>query len=103
MDSSFASRTRIRERSVPVVEACCNAGYHRNKAVAIGAVSYYIDHFVAARVLKFTYGVPCETTYDPSDPEHARRFNKSYVDEIGTRYVRGAFDTMLTRVRRAHS
>jgi len=87
----------------PGVEAGCNAGYHRNKAVAIGAVSYYIDHFVKARVLKFTYGVPCETTYDSSDPEHARRFNKSYVDEIGTRYVRNAFDTMLTRVRRAQS
>ena len=96
-----SSRTRIRERSVPGVEAGCNAGYHRNKAVAIGAVSYYIDRFVTTRVSKFTYGVSCDITYNPSYPAHAMRFDKSYVDAVGKTYVRGAFATMLTRVRHA--
>ena len=76
---------------------------HSNKAVAIGAVSYYIDHFVTGRISKFTYGVGYNIIYKSSDPERARRFDKSYVNAMGKRYVRGAFDTMLTRVRHAQS
>ena len=76
---------------------------HRNKAVAIGAVSYYIDHFVTARISKFTYGVPCHLPYDSSDPELVRRFDKSFLDAAEGRRVPGAFRTMLTRVRHAQS
>ena len=56
---------------------------------------------MTTRVSKFTYGVPCEIGYDPSDPEHVQRFDKSYVDEMGERCVQDAFHTMLTRVRHA--
>ena len=73
----------------------------RNKAVAIGAVSYYIDHFVTTRISKFTYGVPGNIVYDPSNPEHVRRLNKSYIDSMGDRRIPDSFVTMLTQVRRA--
>jgi len=72
---------------------------HRSKAVAFGAVSFYVDHFVTGRRSKFTYGVPCITRYNPSDPEHVRRLHKSFVDSMEERGVPGYFDTMLTRVR----
>ena len=75
----------------------------RNKAVAVGAVSYYIDHFVTARILKFTYGVECDTRYRPSDPESVERWGKSFVNAMEERRVPGAFKTMLTRVRHAQS
>ena len=72
----------------------------RNKAVAIGAVSYYVDHFVTGRLSKFTYGVPGGIPYDPSDSEHIWRSHKAYVDAMGDKRIPGHFNTMLTRVRR---
>ena len=72
---------------------------HSNKAVAIGAVSYYVDSFVAGRISKFTYGVSCNAIYKPSNPEHVRREDKSYLDPAGNRHIPDYFQTMLLRVR----
>ena len=72
---------------------------HRNKAVAIGAVSYYVDHFVKGRISKFTYGVLGAIPYNPSNPQHARRIDKLRVDAVGGKRVPGYFDAMLPRVR----
>ena len=74
---------------------------HRNKAVAIGAVSYYIDHFVTGRISKFTYGVLGNVVYDPYDPEHVLREHQSYVDAVGDTCIPNNFRTMLPRVCRA--
>ena len=74
---------------------------HRNKAVAIGAVSYYIDHFVTGRISKFTYGVLGNVVYDPYDPEHVLREHQSYVDAVGDRCIPDHFRVMLARVRHA--
>ena len=71
---------------------------HSNKAVAVGAISYYVDHFVTGRISKFTYGIPCGIIYDSSNPEHVRRKNKSYVNVTGDKAFSGGFDTMLSRV-----
>jgi len=51
--------------------------------VAVGAVSYYLDHFVVGRIVRYTYGTPGSTTYDPSDPEHRKRAHKKYLGIIG--------------------
>ena len=72
---------------------------HRNKAVAVGAISFYVDRFVTGRVSKFTYGVPCIAVYRPSDPEHVKRKHKAYIDPRGDKVLPGYFDTMLPRVR----
>ena len=71
---------------------------HRNKAVAVGAVSYYVDHFVTGRISKFTYGTPWEVVYQPLDPEHVKREHKSYVDPLGDKRVPDGFATLLLRV-----
>jgi len=47
--------------------------HHVNKAVADGAISYYIDHFVQTRVSKLTYGSKGSIDYVSSDPEHRKR------------------------------
>ena len=75
----------------------------RNKAVAIGAISYYVDHFVTARISKFTYGVPCSARYCSSNPEHVKREHKAYIDATGNKRVPGCFNTMLTKVRHSPS
>jgi len=75
----------------------CKPDMHTNKAVAIGAVSYYVDHFVKSRISRFTYGVPCNVVYNPSNQEHIDRAYKSFPNAIGEKWIPGYFDTMLTR------
>ncbi|KAI0750425.1 hypothetical protein C8Q74DRAFT_1374012 [Fomes fomentarius] len=69
----------------------CRPDSHTSKAVANGAVSFYLEHFVSARVTKMTYGIQVVEDYDANDPEHyARR---------STIYVRPSGRNMGTRVR----
>jgi hypothetical protein len=71
---------------------------NRNKAVAHGAVSYYLDHRVTTRVSKYTFGVRCGTPYDPDDPEHIERESTKYRSASGVWYIPNAFQTILPRV-----
>jgi hypothetical protein len=70
----------------------------RNKAVADGTVSYYIDHFVTTRVAKYSYGTRSSLPYDPSDPEHLSRPHAIYTDLTGHQKIRGSFDVILPKV-----
>ena len=69
-----------------------------NKAVAVGAVSFYVDRFVTGRISKFTYGVPGTIPYQPSDPEHVVREYKMYVNPAGEKRIPNRFWIMLSRV-----
>ncbi|KAL0064118.1 hypothetical protein AAF712_008978 [Marasmius tenuissimus] len=68
-----------------------------NKAVADGAVSFFLDHMVSARVSRFTYGVECSTSYKPSDPEHRKRSLTIYTDLAGKQHLPDFFDHILPR------
>ncbi|KDR69812.1 hypothetical protein GALMADRAFT_910351 [Galerina marginata CBS 339.88] len=68
-----------------------------SKAVAHGAVSYYLDHRVTTRVSKVTYGVPCSVPYDPTNDEHIKRASSKYRSAAGVWYIPGAFDVILPR------
>ena len=74
-------------------------GTHSNKAVAVGAILFHVDHFVTGRVLRFTYGADGSRAYDPSDEEHVKRSHKIWTNPAGRQYVPGHFFTMLSRVR----
>ena len=78
--------------------AGANVATHSNKAVAVGAISFYLDHFVTGRISKFTYGAPCSASYQPFDPEHIRREHKAWLDPVGDKWVPDHFETMLLRV-----
>ncbi|KAF9782380.1 hypothetical protein BJ322DRAFT_1010304 [Thelephora terrestris] len=69
-----------------------------NKAVAVGAVSSYIDHFVKGRISKFAYGVSGWVVYNPSNPEHVNREDKVFINAAGKKCVPGFFSTMLSKV-----
>ncbi|EED83869.1 predicted protein [Postia placenta Mad-698-R] len=69
----------------------------RNKAVAEGAISFYLDHFVSVRVARFTYGANVRICYNPADPEHLRRVDKAYVDDAGIKRVKDAFQVVLPK------
>lgn len=70
-----------------------------NKAVAVGAISFYLDHSVTGRIAKFTIGLPYNVYYRSEDPEHVKREHKTYLDAAGVKLVKDAFKTMLSRVR----
>ncbi|PPQ91153.1 hypothetical protein CVT25_003058 [Psilocybe cyanescens] len=70
---------------------------HLNKAVAHGAVSYYVDHRVTTRVAKYTFGVPCGIPYNDENEEHIKRSSLKYQSASGAWYIPGAFDVILPR------
>ncbi|KAF9480733.1 hypothetical protein BDN70DRAFT_931447 [Pholiota conissans] len=71
---------------------------HVNKAVADGAVSFYLDRYVRSRISKLTYGVRSSVPYNPMDWEHRKRdadtFRRMWN---GWKYVGGVFDTILPK------
>ncbi|KAF8885945.1 hypothetical protein BD779DRAFT_1611821 [Infundibulicybe gibba] len=58
----------------------CRPDTYLNKAVADGAISFYIDHFVSVRVSRRIYGCFCNIQYNPDDAEHVRRASKKFVN-----------------------
>ena len=81
-----------------LVVTSCDDFHRSNKAVAVGAISFYLDRFVKGRILRFTYGTPRNAPYSPSNPDHVRREHKTYINLMGEKRVRGAFHTMLSKV-----
>ena len=80
----------IRADAVPLV--------NRNKAVADGAISFYLDHRVGARMSRFTYGVNCHVPYNPSDEDHKMRSICSWLSPSGARRLPGFFSVILPKV-----
>ena len=70
----------------------------RNKAVAEGAIAFYLQHVVAARIAKQTYGVKCTVSYNPADPEHYQRRFATITRPSGRISVVGGFSTLLAKV-----
>ncbi|KAJ7628237.1 hypothetical protein DFH06DRAFT_1480634 [Mycena polygramma] len=70
---------------------------HLNKAVADGAVSFYIDHHVSVRVARFTYGVQISEPYDQKRTEHTTRYKSSFLGSDGQFLVPCKFDPILRK------
>ncbi|KAG1844158.1 hypothetical protein DFJ58DRAFT_29856 [Suillus subalutaceus] len=70
---------------------------HLNKAIADGAVSYFIDHLVSSRVSRFTYGTECSVPFDPFDVEHHARQKEIYRNVSGILALPRAFASILTK------
>ena len=69
-----------------------------NKAVASGAVSYFLDQKVVARVARLTYGVTCNRVYNSMDPEHTLRAYKLQTQPSGGVVVPDGFVAILKKV-----
>lgn len=72
---------------------------YRSKAVADGAIGFYCDHHVSARVSKFMYGVEYLRNFDPEDSEHVARQHRLFELPSGPKLLPDAFDCILARVR----
>lgn len=71
---------------------------NRSKAVADGAIGFYCDHHVSARMSKFMYGVEFLRELDPNDPDHVARKEKLCELPSGPKLLPDAFDCILARV-----
>ncbi|KAG1846557.1 hypothetical protein DFJ58DRAFT_747163 [Suillus subalutaceus] len=88
---------RLREYLLPLGISFCRPDAHVNKAVADGAVSFYIDHLVSSRVARATYGVECFIPYHSGDPEHQVRLHKSFIDPTGELCIPEYFESILLK------
>ncbi|PBK65412.1 hypothetical protein ARMSODRAFT_891913 [Armillaria solidipes] len=68
-----------------------------NKAVADGAISFYIHNIVSARVAKYTYGLKLRTIFNPLDPEHARRKGQVFTRADGEKALSGQYAIILPK------
>jgi len=71
-----------------------------NKAVADGAVSFYIDHLVSSRVARTTYGIKTRTRYNSQDPEHRARKHTRFINRAGHSSIPNKFESILLKVNR---
>lgn len=70
---------------------------HVNKAVADGAVSFYLDHFVSARISKMAYGINCSVPFDPTNKEHQNRLSSVFTSLTGEKKLSGVFSVILQK------
>ncbi|CCM04651.1 uncharacterized protein FIBRA_06835 [Fibroporia radiculosa] len=75
---------------------------HTSKAVAEGAVAFYLEEWVSARVARVTYGVQCLIPYHENDPEHLARRASVVSRPSGKRMIPDAFRILLSRGGRIH-
>jgi hypothetical protein len=83
--------------SVRTIDLCAPC---RGKAVADGAISYLVDHFVSMRVIKTTIVTPAVTPFIPHNQEHQRRQRLGHVRTFadGKNHVDHACLAVVTKV-----
>ncbi len=69
-----------------------------NKAVADGAVFYYIDHAVNDRMSRYNISSKEFTSYKGSMSKHRRHSDKAYVATNGELSLEDQFDAILPKV-----
>ncbi|KAF8805122.1 hypothetical protein BYT27DRAFT_7258239 [Phlegmacium glaucopus] len=89
--------TKIHDVLTPLGLNIVRPENHVNKAVSDGAISFYLDHFVKARVSKVTYGSVSYIPYDATASDHRARSHRMFTSVSGVTYVRDYFDIILPK------
>ncbi|KAI0058165.1 hypothetical protein BV25DRAFT_1872113 [Artomyces pyxidatus] len=97
----FAASTwlfsQLQERLAPMGVTVSRPDSQTSKAVADGAIGFYCDHHVSARMSKFMYGVEFLREFNPLDPDHVARQDRMCELPSGPRLLADAFDCILAR------
>ncbi|KAG8903283.1 hypothetical protein FRB99_003524 [Tulasnella sp. 403] len=68
------------------------------KAAAHGAVSWYLNRLVTARVARHTFGTGCATRFDATDAEHRSKLDHVFIDDVtGLPFIGGLFKTIVQK------
>ncbi|KAG5351000.1 hypothetical protein C0989_008363 [Termitomyces sp. Mn162] len=89
--------SQLRTALEPLGLQLCRPDTGVNKAVAEGAISFYLDHFVAVRIAKYSYGVECTVLYEEHNREHRARSSRLYTSLTGLQRLPGYFDAILRK------
>ncbi|EIW80696.1 hypothetical protein CONPUDRAFT_125520 [Coniophora puteana RWD-64-598 SS2] len=68
---------------------------HTSKAVADGAVAFYLKHGVSTRTARVTYGTRSAIEYNKTDPEHIKRAGTIIPRPSGRSVLPNAFSPIL--------
>jgi hypothetical protein len=68
----------------------------RTKAVANGALAWYLDHSVTARINKYHYGVQVRIRDNPFNPDFDGR--RTMIGNDGTYWALGAWSPIVNQV-----
>ncbi|KAK0500384.1 hypothetical protein EDD18DRAFT_1069052 [Armillaria luteobubalina] len=89
--------TQLQERLAHVKVAVSRPDTQTSKAVADGAIGFYCDHHVSARIAKFMYGVEYLRAYNADNPDHVGRKDRLTELPSGPKLLADAFDCILAR------
>ncbi|KIM84081.1 hypothetical protein PILCRDRAFT_96828 [Piloderma croceum F 1598] len=89
--------SQLQERLAPLKVAVSRPDSQTSKAVADGAIGFYSDHHVSARMSKYMYGVEFLREFDAQDQEHVARKNRLCELPSGPKLLPDAFDCILAR------
>jgi len=67
------------------------------KAVADGALSYYVDNYVCSRVAKISYYTKIHVKYEASKAEHKCRQHLRFTDKDGEDRINGGIQIILEK------
>ncbi|KAJ2922267.1 hypothetical protein H1R20_g14840, partial [Candolleomyces eurysporus] len=91
---------KVKEAIRPLGIAVSRPDTHVNKAVANGAVSFYLDAAVKSRVARLTYGIETFVHYDRSDPSHVARAHLVRSCPVhGRQVLYDHFSSILAKVK----
>ncbi|KAF9466599.1 hypothetical protein BDZ94DRAFT_182968 [Collybia nuda] len=88
---------QLQERLAPLHVTVSRPDTQTSKAVADGAIGFYCDHHVSARMSKFMYGVEFLRELNPQDPDHVARKERLCELPSGPKLLPDAFDCILNR------
>ncbi|KAG6919191.1 hypothetical protein DXG01_008489 [Tephrocybe rancida] len=88
---------QLQERLAPLSITVSRPDTQTSKAVADGAIGFYCDHHVSARMSKFMYGVEFLRELDPTNPDHVARKERLCELPSGPKLLPDAFDCILNR------
>ncbi|KAL0065109.1 hypothetical protein AAF712_007945 [Marasmius tenuissimus] len=89
--------TQLQERLKPFNVTVSRPDSQTSKAVADGAIGFFCDHHVSARIAKFMYGVEYLREFKADDPDHVMRKDRLTELPSGPRLLPDAFDCILAR------
>ncbi|KZT00777.1 uncharacterized protein LAESUDRAFT_665281 [Laetiporus sulphureus 93-53] len=89
--------SQLQERLAPFHVTVSRPDNQTSKAVADGAIGFYCDHHVSARISKFIYGVEYLREFNANDQEHISRQHRLFEMPSGPRLLPDAFDCILER------
>jgi hypothetical protein len=75
--------------------------FHRTKAVANGALAWYVDNPMLSRISKFHYGAEVNIPFDPTIPEMKHRI--AFRNKQGEMRVENAWSGIVAKVRYIHA